>query len=54
MQDRRLLDAIPRLAAGMSGWELEFVESIRLWLGRGKPLTDRQRAVLRKIARRTA
>ena len=44
MNDGELIKALCDIEAGLSNWEVEFVESLCVWLeDEGRPLTAKQR-----------
>lgn len=49
MSDRDLVDALLAIEAGLTAWEIDFIESIDGWLDEHAELSDRQRAVAERI-----
>jgi hypothetical protein len=43
LTDGELIDALCEIEFGLSGWEIDFVESLAKQIEAGRTLTDRQR-----------
>jgi len=44
MNDQELVDALCDIEDGLSGWEMEFADSLSKWLKENDDLTPKQRA----------
>ena len=49
MGDRELVDALLAIEAGLTSWEIDFIESIDAWLDEHGELTVGQREVADRI-----